>query len=156
MAETIGRTTITIVCLILGILCSHLVTIVNSDWVTITIAIVMMSDKEIDKSFVRGLQRSCGTIASAIICTFVILFISSDILYREILLVLIAAICSVLAGIFIHYRYFFLTVIITSIIILLNSKTGAELIYARVIDIFIGVAIALLGLLCIKKLVLHD
>ena len=119
-------------------------------WVPLTAHTVMLSNMTTIRTLDRSLARGLGTIVGAIVLSGILAFN-----INPVVAILIMSISALMTEAFVASNYAFAVIFITIQVIMLNGlasqNLSIEIAYTRIIDVLVGIIIAVLGILFLAR-----
>jgi uncharacterized membrane protein YgaE (UPF0421/DUF939 family) len=129
---------------ILAIIIGHIISPLQPYWVLLTTFIIQIGTETVGRTYVKGFQRSLGTVIGAIFGFAAAKLVSGHPILEVILLFMVIFLMFYVFSVSYTWMSFFITMLIAFMYDLLLGGISAALIGARVIDTIAGALIALL------------
>lgn len=129
---------------ILAIITGHIISPVQPYWVLLTTFIIQIGTESVGRTYVKGFQRSLGTVIGAIAGFIAANLVTGNAALEVILLFVVIFLTFYVFTVSYTWMSFFITMLIAFMYDLLLGGISVELITARVIDTIAGALIALL------------
>ncbi|MGF2616103.1 FUSC family protein [Rossellomorea vietnamensis] len=129
---------------ILAIITGHIISPVQPYWVLLTTFIIQIGTESVGRTYVKGFQRSFGTVLGAIAGFIAAKLVTGNVILEVFLLFLVIFLTFYVFTVSYTWMSFFITMLIAFMYDLLLGGISVELISARVIDTIAGALIALL------------
>lgn len=134
----------TVLACLLGLVATHFLHIEMAQWVVISILIVMAGQYRVGGAIKKGYARLLATVIGGSLAAITLFFFSNNLLFTYIALFIFIFFFAYLASNSKDNTYLYAFGAVTMTIILLNPNPQIKAAYDRIIEILLGVSIAIL------------